>query len=271
MTRRPRRNHSPPSSRMWRSPQISGEHILVDCLSSSTCTPNRSTAERPARWGGATGVFGDEAGAEPTDPATDVKTLHGNSVFAPLAGGNAGERADSFLCHAVRSVSRRAEEAAGTTRRSAIGRMSKLRCKFSTDRSMTEESSTEEPSGRLDLIGILDSRLTSLKASADSSIPFAVGSVIGIFQSELMRHFDKRDRLIGSPRRASLDEPAPNNRLRDRARISLRGRTAMNAIVDISQDLARFATTTRYGNIPTAAIEAQKKHSRSALSDPRVK
>ncbi len=73
MTRRLRRNHSPAFEANVALAAIRGEQTLVEF----DVHANQIKQWKDQLLEGATGVFGDEAKAEPAGPTVDVKTLHG--------------------------------------------------------------------------------------------------------------------------------------------------------------------------------------------------
>ncbi|MEN3144817.1 IS3 family transposase [Ochrobactrum sp. WV_118_8] len=76
MTRRPRRNHSPAFKAKVALAAIRGEQTLVELSQQFDVHANQIKQWKDQLLEGATGVFGDEAKAEPTGPTVDVKTLH---------------------------------------------------------------------------------------------------------------------------------------------------------------------------------------------------
>ncbi|MBB4170893.1 transposase [Rhizobium sp. BK538] len=74
MTRRPRRNHSPAFKAKVALAAIRGEQTLVELSQQFDVHANQIKQWKDQLLEGATGVFGDEAKAEPA--AVDVKTLH---------------------------------------------------------------------------------------------------------------------------------------------------------------------------------------------------
>jgi len=76
MTRRPRRNHSPALKAKVALAAIRGEQTLVELSQQFDVHTNRIKRWKDQLLEGPTGVFGDEAKAEPTGPAVDVKTQH---------------------------------------------------------------------------------------------------------------------------------------------------------------------------------------------------
>ncbi|WP_430259418.1 IS3 family transposase [Neorhizobium sp. IRS_2294] len=76
MTRRPRRNHSPAFKAKVALAAIRGEQTLVELSQQFDVHANQIKQWKDQLLEGATGVFGDEAKAEPAGPTVDVKTLH---------------------------------------------------------------------------------------------------------------------------------------------------------------------------------------------------
>ncbi|MBB6305586.1 transposase [Rhizobium leucaenae] len=76
MTRRPRRNHSPAFKAKVALAAIRGEQTLVELSQQFDVHANQIKQWKDQLLEGATGVFGDEAKAEPAAPTVDVKTLH---------------------------------------------------------------------------------------------------------------------------------------------------------------------------------------------------
>ena len=76
MTRRPRRNHNPAFKAKVALAAIRGEQTLVELSQQFDVHANQIKQWKDQLFEGATGVFGDEAKAEPAGPAVDVKTLH---------------------------------------------------------------------------------------------------------------------------------------------------------------------------------------------------
>ena len=76
MTRRPRRNHSPAFKAKVALAAIRGEQTLVELSQQFDVHANQIKQWKGQLLEGATGVFGDEAKAEPAGPTVDVKTLH---------------------------------------------------------------------------------------------------------------------------------------------------------------------------------------------------
>ncbi|MGV2051595.1 IS3 family transposase [Agrobacterium sp. 22-209-1] len=102
MTRRPRRNHSPAFKAKVALAAIRGEQTLVELSQQFDVHANQIKQWKDQLLEGATGVFGDEAKAEPAGPSVDVKTLHAkigeltleNGFFVRCArqGGLAGRK-----------------------------------------------------------------------------------------------------------------------------------------------------------------------------------
>ncbi|NHT77643.1 IS3 family transposase [Rhizobiaceae bacterium CRRU44] len=102
MTRRPRRNHSPAFKAKVALAAIRGEQTLVELSQQFDVHANQIKQWKDQLLEGATGVFGDEAKAEPAGPTIDVKTLHAkigeltleNGFFVRCArqGGIAGRK-----------------------------------------------------------------------------------------------------------------------------------------------------------------------------------
>ncbi|WP_186806533.1 IS3 family transposase [Rhizobium leguminosarum] len=102
MTRRPRRNHSPAFKAKVALAAIRGEQTLVELSQQFDVHANQIKQWKDQLLEGATGVFGDEAKAEPAGPTVDVKTLHAkigeltleNGFFVRCArkGGIAGRK-----------------------------------------------------------------------------------------------------------------------------------------------------------------------------------
>ncbi|MDT6941785.1 IS3 family transposase [Brucella pseudogrignonensis] len=102
MTRRPRRNHSPAFKAKVALAAIRGEQTLVELSQQFDVHANQIKQWKDQLLEGATGVFGDEAKAEPAGPSIDVKTLHAkigeltleNGFFVRCArqGGIAGRK-----------------------------------------------------------------------------------------------------------------------------------------------------------------------------------
>ncbi|MEN4965127.1 IS3 family transposase [Brucella sp. ZJ1_1] len=102
MTRRPRRNHSPAFKAKVALAAIRGEQTLVELSQQFDVHANQIKQWKDQLLDGATGVFGDEAKAEPAGPSIDVKTLHAkigeltleNGFFVQCArqGGIAGRK-----------------------------------------------------------------------------------------------------------------------------------------------------------------------------------
>src|SRR5690606_21002144 len=76
MTRRPRRNHSPAFKAKVALAAVRGEQTLVELSQQFDVHANQIKQWKDQLLEGATGVFGDEAKAEPAGPSVDVKTLH---------------------------------------------------------------------------------------------------------------------------------------------------------------------------------------------------
>ncbi|NEI52869.1 IS3 family transposase [Rhizobium leguminosarum] len=76
MTRRPRRNHSPAFKAKVALAAIRGEQTLVELSQQFDVHANQIKQWKDQLLEGATGVFGEEAKAEPAGPTVDVKTLH---------------------------------------------------------------------------------------------------------------------------------------------------------------------------------------------------
>ena len=76
MTRRPRRNHSPAFKAKVALAAIRGEQTLVELSQQFDVHANQIKQWKDQLLEGATGVFGDEAKAEPAGPTIDVKTRH---------------------------------------------------------------------------------------------------------------------------------------------------------------------------------------------------
>lgn len=76
MTRRPRRNHSPAFKAKVALAAIRGEQTLVELSQQFDVHANQIKQWKDQLLEGATGIFGDEAKAEPVGPTVDVKTLH---------------------------------------------------------------------------------------------------------------------------------------------------------------------------------------------------
>ncbi|MBC9891334.1 IS3-like element ISKpn11 family transposase [Salmonella enterica subsp. enterica serovar Panama] len=76
MTRRPRRNHSPAFKAKVALAAIRGEQTLVELSQQFDVHANQIKQWKDQLLDGATGVFGDEAKAEPAGPTVDVKTPH---------------------------------------------------------------------------------------------------------------------------------------------------------------------------------------------------
>ena len=103
MTRRPRRNHSPAFKAKVALAAIRGEKTLVELAEQFDVHPIRSRNGKIQLLEGATGVFGDEAKAEPAVQPSMSKTLHAKigeltleNDFLSGALGKAGDcRAES--------------------------------------------------------------------------------------------------------------------------------------------------------------------------------
>ncbi len=76
MTRRPRGNHSPAFKAKAAPAAIRGEQTLVELCQQLDVHANQIKQWKDQLLEGVTGVFGDDAKAEPTAPTVDVKTLH---------------------------------------------------------------------------------------------------------------------------------------------------------------------------------------------------
>ncbi|NHT77151.1 IS3 family transposase [Rhizobiaceae bacterium CRRU44] len=87
MTRRPRRNHSPAFKAKVALAAIRGEQTLVELCQQFDVHANQIKQWKDQLLEGATGVFGDEAKAEPAGPAVDVKTLHAKIGELTLENG----------------------------------------------------------------------------------------------------------------------------------------------------------------------------------------
>ncbi|WP_182506190.1 IS3 family transposase [Brucella anthropi] len=102
MTRRPRRNHSPAFKAKVALAAIRGEQTRVELSQQFDVHANQIKQWKDQLLEGATGVFGNEAKAEPAGPSIDVKTLHAkigeltleNGFFVQCArqGGIAGRK-----------------------------------------------------------------------------------------------------------------------------------------------------------------------------------
>ena len=75
MTGRPRRNHSPAFKAKVALAAIRGEKKLAELVEQFDVHPNQIAQWRAQLLEGASGVFGEAAGAQAA-PAVDVKTLH---------------------------------------------------------------------------------------------------------------------------------------------------------------------------------------------------
>ncbi|MGV2114164.1 IS3 family transposase [Agrobacterium salinitolerans] len=87
MTRRPRRNHSPAFKAKVALAAIRGEQTLVELSQQFDVHANQIKQWKDQLLEGATGVFGDEAKAEPAGPTVDVKTLHAKIGELTLENG----------------------------------------------------------------------------------------------------------------------------------------------------------------------------------------
>ncbi|HAJ8872042.1 TPA: IS3-like element ISKpn11 family transposase [Escherichia coli] len=87
MTRRPRRNHSPAFKAKVALAAIRGEQTLVELSQQFDVHANQIKQWKDQLLDGATGVFGDEAKAEPAGPTVDVKTLHAKIGELTLENG----------------------------------------------------------------------------------------------------------------------------------------------------------------------------------------
>lgn len=76
MTRRPRRNHSLALKAKVALAAIRGEQTLVELSRQFDVHANQIKQWKDHILEGATGVFGDEAKAEPAGLTVDIKTLH---------------------------------------------------------------------------------------------------------------------------------------------------------------------------------------------------
>ena len=76
MARRPRRNHSPAFKAKVAVAAIKGEKTMVELAQEFDLHANQIKQWKNHLLEGVTGVFGDEAKAEPAGPTVDVKTLH---------------------------------------------------------------------------------------------------------------------------------------------------------------------------------------------------
>lgn len=76
MSRRPRRNHSPAFKAKVALAAVKGEKTLAELAQQFDVHPNQITTWRAQLLEGAAGVFGSDGGAESSEPAVDVKTLH---------------------------------------------------------------------------------------------------------------------------------------------------------------------------------------------------
>ncbi|MBR8591400.1 IS3-like element ISKpn11 family transposase [Acinetobacter baumannii] len=87
ITRRPRRNHSPAFKAKVALAAIRGEQTLVELSQQFDVHANQIKQWKDQLLDGATGVFGDEAKAEPAGPTVDVKTLHAKIGELTLENG----------------------------------------------------------------------------------------------------------------------------------------------------------------------------------------
>ncbi|MGO7251403.1 IS3 family transposase [Rhizobium leguminosarum] len=87
MTRRPRRNHSPAFKAKVALAAIRGEQTLVELSQQFDVHANQIKQWKDQLLEGATGVFGEEAKAEPAGPTVDVKTLHAKIGELTLENG----------------------------------------------------------------------------------------------------------------------------------------------------------------------------------------
>nr|WP_316653158.1 IS3 family transposase [uncultured Gellertiella sp.] len=87
MTRRPRRNHTPAFKAKVALAAIRGEQTLVELSQQFDVHANQIKQWKDQLLEGATGVFGDEAKAEPAGPTVDVKTLHAKIGELTLENG----------------------------------------------------------------------------------------------------------------------------------------------------------------------------------------
>ncbi|WP_193385385.1 IS3 family transposase [Rhizobium sp. CF122] len=87
MTRRPRRNHSPAFKAKVALAAIRGEQTLVELSQQFDVHANQIKQWKDQLLEGATGVFGDDAKAEPAAPTVDVKTLHAKIGELTLENG----------------------------------------------------------------------------------------------------------------------------------------------------------------------------------------
>jgi transposase len=76
MSRRPRRNHTPAFKAKVALAAFKGEMTLTDLAQQFDVHPNQITQWKAQLLEGAAGVFGSAAGAGPTTPTVDVKSLH---------------------------------------------------------------------------------------------------------------------------------------------------------------------------------------------------
>jgi transposase len=75
MSRRPRRNHTPVFKSKVALAAIKGDKPLADLAQQFDVHPNQITQWKAQFLEGAAGVFGSAAGAGPTTPTVDVKSL----------------------------------------------------------------------------------------------------------------------------------------------------------------------------------------------------
>ncbi|MBW9118429.1 IS3 family transposase [Rhizobium cauense] len=87
MTRRPRRNHSPAFKAKVALAAIRGEQTLVELSQQFDVHTNQIKQWKDQLLEGATGVFGDDAKAEPEAATVDVKTLHAKIGELTLENG----------------------------------------------------------------------------------------------------------------------------------------------------------------------------------------
>ncbi|WP_165428768.1 IS3 family transposase [Rhizobium ruizarguesonis] len=87
MTGRPRRNHSPAFKAKVALAAIRGEQTLVELSQQFDVHANQIKQWKDQLLEGATGVFGEEAKAEPAGPTVDVKTLHAKIGELTLENG----------------------------------------------------------------------------------------------------------------------------------------------------------------------------------------
>jgi transposase len=76
MSKRPRRNHVPAFKAKVALAAIKGEKTLAELAQQFDVHPNQITQWKAQLLEGAAGIFGDEARAEPTARAVDLKSLH---------------------------------------------------------------------------------------------------------------------------------------------------------------------------------------------------